>query len=331
MSDLAYDLNGDPIALPASAASWRVRYFPNPGTRGAPQVVLDKDGKPLVLPIDTTFVEFRDAVAGRSGRYRLDPLDERGRVVQGVAAAYITLTEPPRNGAAGVADDTEDDTALREVIRSNNDLARTNADIVKTITDRFAGVMQAAAEVIRAADGAGIVARQPVIPPEPTDRPPDDADLGDDDDDELEEAGPPTFAELVGQVMPMLKTFFEIKMNQSASAAATPRAPAARARAVPPPTTLEGAPATSPQHETSAAEPARNAAAPTPAQMMRLMAIQKLLTPDEAEVARATAAELSAEDRAELLTELEALSIDDGAALIRSMLPDLSSAQESAS
>jgi hypothetical protein len=74
MSELAYDLNGEPITLPASAQWWKVRRFRNPGMRGAPEMVIDRDGAPLVLPVDTSFVEFRELVDAAPGRYRLDPL-----------------------------------------------------------------------------------------------------------------------------------------------------------------------------------------------------------------------------------------------------------------
>src|SRR5258706_15532933 len=99
MSELAYDLNGEPITLPASAQWWRVRRFRNPGMRGAPEVVLDRDGAPLILPVDCTFVEFRELVDAVPGRYRLDPLDERRNVVPNVQAAYVSLSESPRNAA----------------------------------------------------------------------------------------------------------------------------------------------------------------------------------------------------------------------------------------
>ena len=87
MSELAYDLNGEPITLPASAQWWKVRRFRNPGMRGAPEVVIDRDGAPLVLPTDTTFVDFRELVDNTPGRYRLDPLDERREIVADVPAA----------------------------------------------------------------------------------------------------------------------------------------------------------------------------------------------------------------------------------------------------
>ena len=34
MSELAYDLNGEPVSLPASAQLWRVRRFREPGDTG---------------------------------------------------------------------------------------------------------------------------------------------------------------------------------------------------------------------------------------------------------------------------------------------------------
>ena len=79
--------------------------------------------------------------------------------------------------------------------------------------------------------------------------------------------------------------------------------------------------------EAAQAAPIRNAV-PTPAQVAHLMAVQKLLTPQEAAVAQATAAKLSAEDRAELLAELETMTVEQAAAFVRSMLPAM---KESAS
>ena len=60
MSELAFDANGEPFDLPATAAYWRVRRFRNLGARGGPEVVFGRDGSPLILPVDTGLVEFRD-------------------------------------------------------------------------------------------------------------------------------------------------------------------------------------------------------------------------------------------------------------------------------
>ena len=45
------------------------------------------------------------------------------------------------------------------------DLARANADMAKVVTERFAQIIEAAAQLIRAADGAGIPAREPIAAP----------------------------------------------------------------------------------------------------------------------------------------------------------------------
>jgi hypothetical protein len=118
MSELAFDMNGDAIVLPASAQYWRVRRFRSPGSRGAPEVVVTREGAPLILPIDVGYLEFRDVVDNVPGRYRLDPIDDKRKLINNAPAAYLTIAEtPPRNGAglsdAGANDGP--DTVLREL------------------------------------------------------------------------------------------------------------------------------------------------------------------------------------------------------------------------
>jgi hypothetical protein len=126
MSELAYDQDGDAIALPASAQQWRVRRFRNPGMRGAPEVVLDRDGAPLLLPIDCTFVEFRELVDMVPGRYRLDPLDECRKVVPDVPAAYVSLVEGARNASMSIGGSADRD-VIRELVRAQTGLRRAAA------------------------------------------------------------------------------------------------------------------------------------------------------------------------------------------------------------
>ena len=290
MSELAFDMNGDPIVLPAIAQFWRVRRFRSPGSRGAPEVVEGKDGGPLILPIDIGFLEFRDMVDNVPGRYRLDPIDERRKIINNAPAAYLTIAESPRNGGSTLPSISDGpDSVLRDLARANVEMARVNADVSRNIADRFAGIMQAAAEVIRAADGAGIVARQPLDPGLEIEQP---------DDDQEGEDGEPTFAGLAAQILPMIQMWLQVKQ---AKASAT--APA-------------GAEMPSPA-------PAPRNAMPTPAQMAHLMEVQKQLTPQEAAVARATAAKLSPQDQAELLAELETMTVEQAAAFVRSMLPKM--------
>jgi hypothetical protein len=65
--------------------------------------------------------------------------------------------------------------------RSSRDLAQINADMVRTIAERFGNVMQATADVLRAADGAGLPRRQPSPPPPPV---PDEYEEDEDEEDE---------------------------------------------------------------------------------------------------------------------------------------------------
>ena len=49
MSELAFNMSGEPFDVPGAATGWRVRRLK---PRGAPEVVYGRDGLPLVLPID---------------------------------------------------------------------------------------------------------------------------------------------------------------------------------------------------------------------------------------------------------------------------------------
>jgi hypothetical protein len=94
MSELAFDLGGDPIILPAHAQYWRVRRFRSPGTRGAPEVVTTREGAPCILPIDVGFLEFREIVENVPGRYRLDPIDEKRKIIGSNTPAYSGKGQP---------------------------------------------------------------------------------------------------------------------------------------------------------------------------------------------------------------------------------------------
>jgi len=306
MSELAFDMNGDAIVLPATAQYWRVRRFRNPGKQGAPEIVESKDGGPLLLAVDCGFIEFREAVDGLPGRYRLDPVDEKRKLISNAPAAYLTIAEPPRNGNGPVmVPQSPDgpDTVMRELARANVEMARVNAEVSRNIADRFAGIMQAAAEVIRAADGAGIVARQPL------ELPVDDLveDEPEEEEEEIVEEAEPTFAGLAAQILPMIQMWLQVKQ--------------AKAHA------MSKEPEHTDQKEETATEPKKPApvrnAMPTQAQMEHLMAVQNRLTPEEAQVAQATAMKLSPEDRADLLAELEEMSVEEAAKFVRSMLPKM--------
>ena len=86
MSELAYNINGEGFEPPETATGWRVRRMK---ARGAPEVVY-KDGLPLVIPIESDLEELRRTVDA-AGRFRLDPVDDRGRNVEGAQPAYVVV------------------------------------------------------------------------------------------------------------------------------------------------------------------------------------------------------------------------------------------------
>jgi hypothetical protein len=218
MSELAFDANGEAITFPAGAEELRVRRFRNPGMRGACEVVHDREGAPLYVPVDTSYIEFRALVDALPGRYRLDPVDAARQVMANAAPAYVTITEPARNGTEPRAAEDRD-----SVIR---ELARANAEMTKTIADRFAGVMQAAADLIRAADGAGLPRREPLasMPAEAADGN-EDADDDDDDDEHDDGEGEgdrdssADIASLIAQLLPMIQMWLSARTAEKTAAA----------------------------------------------------------------------------------------------------------------
>jgi hypothetical protein len=207
MSELAFDADGEPITFPAHAEELRVRRFRNPGMRGACAVVHDQDGAPLYVPVDTGYLEFRKLVDGAPGLYRLDPCDANRGVIAESTPAYVSISQPPPRSASNDAADDRD-----AVIR---ELASANADMVRTIADRFANVMQAAADLLRAADGAGLPRREPSAPV--TVGPEENAQADDDDDDE-DEGAAPDIGSLVAQILPALQMWLAGKIAEKSAA-----------------------------------------------------------------------------------------------------------------
>jgi hypothetical protein len=153
MSELAFTQNGDLFDVPAVVTGWRVRRLK---PRGAPELVYGKDGRPLTIPIESDMNELREAVGGVLGKYRLDPVNDDGKVVDGTPPAYVQVVKP---------EVTAEPTALAHAHEEGNsvirDAMRLNTELARAVIDRFPEVMQAAAELLRAADGAGLPARQP--------------------------------------------------------------------------------------------------------------------------------------------------------------------------
>ncbi|KAB2887934.1 MAG: hypothetical protein F9K40_20915, partial [Kofleriaceae bacterium] len=189
MSELHFDAEGEPVKVPADADELRVRRFRKPGERGACEVVHGGDGAPLFVPTDITYLEFRKLVDNVPGRYRLDPVDASRRACSGAVPLYVTI-DPSRNTSAA-ADDR--DALSRELVRAHVEMMRNNNETMSNIASHFASMMTATAEILRAADGAGLSRREP--PPSvvsPTDGDEHDHDQEDDEDEEGEPQHPLT-------------------------------------------------------------------------------------------------------------------------------------------
>ncbi len=160
MSELAFDKEGNLFRFSRRTKKLRPRRWKNAGQRGTCAAVLDPDGEQLLVDADAEYTEFRAAVGNVPGFYRLDQCDEDGALIEDAPPAYVSI-ESVRNSAPVAEIDSRD-----ALIR---DLAQINAEMTRTIVERFSNVMQAAADVLRAADGAGVPRREP-LPPAPMSR-----------------------------------------------------------------------------------------------------------------------------------------------------------------
>jgi hypothetical protein len=174
MSELAFDKEGNPFRFSRRTKKLRPRRWKNAGQRGTCAAVLDPDGEQLLVDADAEYTEFRAAVGNVPGFYRLDQCDEDGALIEDAPPAYVSI-ESVRNSAPVAEIDSRD-----ALIR---DLAQINAEMTRTIVERFSNVMQAAADVLRAADGAGLPRREP-LPSAPMSAKEEEQDDDDDDDDD---------------------------------------------------------------------------------------------------------------------------------------------------
>ena len=297
MSELAFNMNGEPFEVPASATGWRVRRMKH---KGAPEVVYGRDGLPLVLPIEASVDDLRNAV-GTAGRYRVDPVDGH-RPIPNAAAGYVFV----HDGDAPVAMTNPasqrlpppSDSIVIEAMRMNTEIAR-------SVVDRFPLMLEAAATLLRAADGAGLPAREP--------RAVDDDEF----DDEEETAPRPGFdiIGLIGQFLPAVLAnmssggipgLAEMLDWRKAAAKSTPKAKL---------------PEAAPANEEKAQENAHDAMPPIePAAMAHFIAVQNELTAEEAAIAKQVASTLTPLEVRAWFIELSKLSVPDAVAKIRSLI-----------
>ena len=271
MSELAFDKEGNPFRFSRRTKKLRPRRWKNAGQRGTCAAVLDPDGEQLLVDADAEYAEFRAAVGNVPGFYRLDQCDEDGGLIEDALPAYVSI-ESVRN-AAPVGEIDSRDALIR-------DLAQINAEMTRTIVERFSNVMQAAADVLRAADGAGLPRREP-LPSTPMsakeEERDDDDDADEEDDSDERERYKRHPAEIVWEsvepMIPMIGTWLSSVVSKrlsskpapAASAPAEPApAPTAPAPTAPDPVVPGPAAPAAPAHAHAPAGPDPDPVAPVP-------------------------------------------------------------------
>lgn len=326
-SELAYNLNGDPFEVPPGASGWRVRRMKH---KGAPEVAYARNGQPLVMPLEAEVDDLRAQVS-TPGRYRLDPVDENNRPIEGAPVGYVYVHDLA--SAAPVAPDASDRPIAALGASSESiviEAMRMNAEIARAVVHRFPQIMEASAVLLRAADGAGIPARASRVIE--ADREDDDDTDNDDDDGEpapRAKAGI-DLAALLQQLAPAIMALLgDGGLNLGALLDWRKAAPSA-SRALGASPAAARAPVSPERGATSASSPTQSAAAPSAAHdtlpsidaatMAHFIAIQSALAPDEAALAREVAGELAPADLRAWFHELTTLSVPDAVAKIRTLI-----------
>ena len=311
MSDLAFNLNGDSFEVPANAVGWRVRRMK---AKGAPEVVYGRNGLPLVVPLEADIDDVRAEVGGAAGRYRFDPVDDSNKPIEGAPAGYVFVHDASAPAAVVQSATTLGSPSDSIVIEA----MRMNAEIARTVVDRFPQMMEAAAVLLRAADGAGLPAR-PGMALE------DEEEDEQDAESEQQREEPPAKLDvgaLLTQAAPLFLAFAsgKLKMPDLASMfdwskAAKKGAASRKAQAENAEQASEQEPVTT-EEETTVEEQLKS----DPSAMSHFVAIMKELSPAEAMLAGTLLKELSATDRSTWFNELKVMSVKDAAHKVRAAL-----------
>jgi hypothetical protein len=325
MSELAFNVNGEPFDVPPTMAAWRVRKLK---AKGAPEVVYGRDGLPLFLPMDADVEDLRREARGE-GRYRLDPVDEHNRLVPNTQASYVCVhpgpqTLEPEVAATRLPVQQADTTA--HLIHALLESQKQHTELARMYVAQFPVLVNALSGVVRSAGDAGLPARVPLVVPVPADgrsldvasdgRDAEQSDREDEEDDdpedeeeeiEIVEEPPPaewTWPRLAATALERFSPQIDALLGQLPALSAT----LGTRRAASAPTTT--------------GEPAH--AAPVTDAVAHLSAIRAALSPSEGAAVQALADELSTADKLAYLQKLRGMSVAEAVAYVRGELSKLS-------
>ena len=354
MSALAFDKQGKPFAWHKRTAKLRVRLFRNPSARGTCCQVLDGAGSPLFVDADIDYTEFRRAVSGVPGLYRLDQCDEDGVEIEDAPPAYVSI-EQLRNAGGGIETAQVGDVSPLLIIER---LVALQSDVMKTMATQHAAILASSAEIMRAPYRP--VPLLPAADLRNADATGGHADETEEDEDELSEERS-AFAPMLSMLephLPQLGAFLYAKLIEffrQVSAAPAPTSPAvtftpapttpAVAHVVVPPVDvtaglepvdigLADAELFEAVIETGPASPSANdvetpppAIPPTAEQFAHLFAVRERLSPPEQTLVEHVIKRMPSELLMQYLGTLSAMSIDDATTFIRSLIAQARTSQ----
>ena len=344
MSSLAFDKQGKPFAWHKRTAKLRVRLFRTPSARGTCCQVLDGAGAPLFVDADIDYIEFRRAVSGVPGLYRLDQCDEDGVEIEDAPPAYVSI-EQLRNASGGVETAQVGDVSPLLIIER---LVALQSDVMKTMAAQHAAILASSAEIMRAP-----YRPVPLLPADLRNADAANADAEDEDDEDETSDERSALAPMLSMLephLPQLGAFLYTKFVEffrhmpaapaTTSPAATTPAPtpasASTAPHVAPP--VDVAAGFEPEHVGIEAElfeavsddaRPRNdvsvvetptASVPTAEQLAHLFAVRERLSPPEQTLIEHVIKRMPSELMMQYLGTLSAMSIDDATAFIRSVI-----------
>jgi len=197
MSSLAFDKQGKSFAWHKHTAKLRVRLFRNPSARGTCCQVLDGTGAPLFVDADIDYTEFRRAVGGVPGLYRLDQCDEDGVELEDAAPAYVSIEQLRNAGVVTEVGQVGEVSPLLIIER----LVALQSDVMKTMATQHAAILASSAEIMLAPYRP--VPLLPAADLRNADTTDENADQDDDDeDDDLDESS--AFAPMLTMLEPHL-------------------------------------------------------------------------------------------------------------------------------
>jgi hypothetical protein len=133
---LAYDSNGNPLDIPATAVAWRVRR--GGGRRGRPRNVFDGEtGRQLEIPLGSTLDDLI-STGCPADRYLLYPIDSEGRMLAGIVAVTEVPEGDDGDGDASLQPDDKSP-LLALLVRQQATIERQNEQLARALESTVSG------------------------------------------------------------------------------------------------------------------------------------------------------------------------------------------------